>query len=181
MNPLRHLNAATTFQLTLCCTWASAVLAGSLHDRRQSGTYGNSGTGYSFGKPGVNASFDYVGSYFLSPLYLCSSHWEHRNIVSGLLSTCPCSPLKHCADLENATVVGGGTGGLALATRLAEDPSISVAVVEAGGFYEADDGNISQVPAYDIFYAGTGANTTNPLVDWGFLTTPQAVCLFCRC
>ena len=77
---------------------------------------------------------------------------------------------------RNTTVVGGGTGGLALATRLAENPSISVAVVEAGGFYEADDGNISQVPAYDIFYAGTGANTTNPLVDWGFLTTPQAVC-----
>ncbi|KAF6237754.1 hypothetical protein HO173_003955 [Letharia columbiana] len=73
-------------------------------------------------------------------------------------------------------VIGGGTGGLAIATRLAENPSISVAVIEAGGFYEADDGNISVVPAYDIFYAGTGANTTNPLVDWGFLTQPQAGC-----
>ena len=75
-------------------------------------------------------------------------------------------------------VIGGGTGGLAIATRLAENPSISVAVIEAGGFYEVDDGNISVVPAYDIFYAGTGANTTNPLVDWGFLTEPQAVCYF---
>ena len=134
-NLLRRLNARTCFKLLLCCTWASAVLAGSQHDRRQSSTYGASGTAYSFGKPGVGASFDYV-------------------------------------------VVGGGTGGLALATRLAENPSISVAVVEAGGFYEADDGNISVVPAYDIFYAGTGANTTNPLVDWGFLTVPQAVCSY---
>ena len=117
--------------------WASAVLAGSLHDRRQSSTYGKSNAGYSFGTPGVNASFDYV-------------------------------------------VVGGGTAGLALATRLAEDHSISVAVIEAGGFYEADDGNISVVPAYDIFFAGTWPNVTNPLVDWGFVTVPQAVCYLPR-
>ena len=45
-------------------------------------------------------------------------------------------------------VVGGGTGGLAIATRLAEDPSITVAVVEAGGFYEVDNGNLSVVPGY---------------------------------
>lgn len=72
-------------------------------------------------------------------------------------------------------IVGGGTAGLVLATRLAENPSISVAVVEAGGFYEADNGNISTTPAYDIFYAGTDANDTQPLVDWGFVTEPQAV------
>ncbi len=72
-------------------------------------------------------------------------------------------------------IVGGGTAGLVLATRLAENPSISVAVVEAGGFYEADNGNISTTPAYDIFYVGTDANDTQPLVDWGFVTEPQAV------
>jgi len=46
---------------------------------------------------------------------------------------------------ENATydyvIIGGGTAGLTLATRLAEDESISVAVVEAGDFYEKDHGN----------------------------------------
>lgn len=54
--------------------------------------------GNTFGKPGLNASYDYI-------------------------------------------VVGGGTGGLAIAARLAEDKNISVAVVEAGGFYQIDNGN----------------------------------------
>lgn len=38
-------------------------------------------------------------------------------------------------------VVGGGTGGLAIAARLAEDNNATVAVVEAGGFYQMDNGN----------------------------------------
>ncbi|KAI6855068.1 hypothetical protein KC338_g8514 [Hortaea werneckii] len=32
-------------------------------------------------------------------------------------------------------VVGGGTGGLTIAARLAEDKNVSVAVVEVDGFY----------------------------------------------
>lgn len=38
-------------------------------------------------------------------------------------------------------VIGGGTAGLTLAARLAEDPDVSVAVIEAGGFYQQDNGN----------------------------------------
>lgn len=38
-------------------------------------------------------------------------------------------------------VVGGGTAGLAIAARLAENQSVSVAVVEAGGYYQMDNGN----------------------------------------
>lgn len=72
-------------------------------------------------------------------------------------------------------VVGGGTAGLTIASRLAAEPSISVAVIEAGGFYEADDGNISVVPGYCAVYAGMDPTDTNPLVDWGFVTVPQAV------
>lgn len=72
-------------------------------------------------------------------------------------------------------IVGGGTSGLTVATRLAE-ASFSVAVIEAGGFYEVDNGNLSVVPGYCTFYAGTDINNTQPLVDWSFVTQPQAVC-----
>ncbi|KAJ0107298.1 hypothetical protein J7T55_015763 [Diaporthe amygdali] len=70
-------------------------------------------------------------------------------------------------------VVGGGNSGLTLATRLAQQQSGRVAVVEAGGFYEISNGNLSQVPATDGAFAGTGEKDWQPLIDWGFMTTPQ--------
>ena len=73
-------------------------------------------------------------------------------------------------------VVGGGTAGLTIAARLAESGTYSVAVVEAGGFYEEADGNLSVIPSDDIWYAGSSPTDFNPSVDWGFVTTPQAVC-----
>lgn len=72
-------------------------------------------------------------------------------------------------------VVGGGTAGLTLATRLAQGCSDSVAVIEAGGVYEQDNGNISVVPGYSTFFSGTDPADFNPLVDWGFVTQPQKV------
>ena len=74
-------------------------------------------------------------------------------------------------------VVGGGAGGLTVASRLSENPSVSVAVVEAGTWSTLVTGNQSQVPADDFYYNGKAHNDTNPLVDWGFITTPQAVCI----
>lgn len=47
-------------------------------------------------------------------------------------------------------VVGGGTAGLAIATRLAA-ANLSVAVIEAGGFYELDNSNLSVVPGYATY------------------------------
>lgn len=38
-------------------------------------------------------------------------------------------------------VIGGGTAGLTIAARLAEDSDVSVAVIEAGGFYQQENGN----------------------------------------
>ena len=80
---------------------------------------------------------------------------------------------------RNATydyiVVGGGTAGLVVATRLAEQQSGSVAVIEAGSFYEITNGNVSQIPATDGVYAGKGIDDWQPGVDWGYITTPQAV------
>lgn len=73
-------------------------------------------------------------------------------------------------------IVGGGTAGLTIATRLAENRSLSVAVVEAGGFYEIDNGNLSIIPGRAVWFSGTDPKDFQPLVDWGFNTVPQAVC-----
>lgn len=73
-------------------------------------------------------------------------------------------------------VVGGGTAGNAIAARLAEDSSVSVAVIEAGGFYEIDNGNGSVIPALAFTqYTGSSPTQAQPLIDWDFNTVPQAV------
>nr|AUZ97941.1 glucose-methanol-choline oxidoreductase [Aspergillus terreus] len=71
-------------------------------------------------------------------------------------------------------IVGGGTAGLTVAARLAAQPNVSVAVIEAGSFYEIDNGNISQVPGYGANYLSFNDLTPSPvLVDWGLITEPQ--------
>lgn len=68
-------------------------------------------------------------------------------------------------------VVGGGTAGLTIARRLAE--SHTVAVIEAGSFYELDNGNFTEIPADASNYLGKHPLLANPLVDWRQMTTPQ--------
>ncbi|GAB7355763.1 hypothetical protein MBLNU459_g6448t1 [Dothideomycetes sp. NU459] len=71
-------------------------------------------------------------------------------------------------------IIGGGTAGLAVATRLAQNSTFSVAVIEAGSFYELDNGNYSQIPFYDYESASdTSLDGVNGLIDWRFETTPQ--------
>ncbi|KAL8945210.1 MAG: hypothetical protein Q9211_000260 [Gyalolechia sp. 1 TL-2023] len=70
-------------------------------------------------------------------------------------------------------VIGGGTAGLTVAQRLAENPLVSVAVVEGGSFYEIDNGNYSQIPAYDVQFSSPDPASIQPLVDWGIVTSPQ--------
>lgn len=79
---------------------------------------------------------------------------------------------------RNATfdyvIVGGGTAGLTIASRLAEGGhNLSIAVVEAGGFYEVDNGNLSVVPGYTVYFSGSDPNDYQPLIDWGITTQPQ--------
>lgn len=67
-------------------------------------------------------------------------------------------------------VVGAGTSGSTIAARLAEDPDVKVAVVEAGGFYQIENGNRSVVPGYSVFNFEI---FSAPVTDWGILSTPQ--------
>ena len=68
-------------------------------------------------------------------------------------------------------VVGGGTAGLVVARRLASQ--YTVAVIEAGSFYEFTNSNLSEIPADASYYLGKSPSLQNPLVDWGQMTTPQ--------
>ena len=82
-------------------------------------------------------------------------------------------PCRRLTILKDYVVVGGGNAGLTIAARLAE--TASVAVIEAGSFYEIGNSNLSQIPLNDVWFAGKDKTDYNPLIDWGFSTTPQAV------
>ncbi|KAL4805204.1 hypothetical protein BDV18DRAFT_165935 [Aspergillus unguis] len=92
------------------------------------------------------------------------------------LSGPPPGALSHQGQPENATydyvVVGGGTAGLAIAARLAEDSSVSVAVVEAGGYYESEVGPLAEVPGFGGT-DNTGVDSSDAsVIDWNFETQP---------
>lgn len=61
-------------------------------------------------------------------------------------------------------IAGGGTAGLAVANRLTEDPTITVAVVEPGPDMRDDAGVL------DLNLAGV---TYSPALDWNFNSTAQ--------
>lgn len=71
-------------------------------------------------------------------------------------------------------IVGGGTAGLTMAKRLSEGGD-SVAVIEAGAFYEMDAGNATEVPMYLFNYFFDNGYMKNPLFDWYQYTEPQSV------
>ncbi|KAJ3487692.1 hypothetical protein NLI96_g3357 [Meripilus lineatus] len=62
-------------------------------------------------------------------------------------------------------IIGGGTGGLTVAARLAENPKITVGVLEAGPYLP--DMTTIKVPGY------CWQNVGNPDVDWMFKSVPQ--------
>jgi choline dehydrogenase len=49
-------------------------------------------------------------------------------------------------------VLGGGTGGLGIAKRFAEDPSVTVAVIEAETIYQVTDPVLESTPAGDVTF-----------------------------
>lgn len=64
----------------------------------------------------------------------------------------------------DVVVVGAGSAGCALANRVSADPTVHVALLEAGG---ADDREAIRVPARYFSLWGTD-------VDWRYASTPQA-------
>src|ERR1700732_1339169 len=68
-------------------------------------------------------------------------------------------------DSFDFVVVGGGSGGCAVASRLSEDPATSVALLEAGG---NDDNWVVTTPGALILMVAGKVN------NWAFDTVPQA-------
>ncbi|KAI0194222.1 hypothetical protein F4808DRAFT_474846 [Astrocystis sublimbata] len=77
-------------------------------------------------------------------------------------------------------VVGGGTAGLAVASRLSQQHTLRIGVIEAGSFYETTNGNLSEIPAFDNWFSGKDVNNWQPNIDWGFITEPQPALLNVR-
>ena len=107
-------------------------------------TSGTKLLGSSFGVPSVEQTFDYV---------------VRRLVLLSLWS-----------GITRSQTIGRGIAGLTIATRLAEAQN-SVAVIEAGSFYELDNGNLSQIPSDDGLYTSPVPEQTSiqPLVDWGLI------------
>lgn len=70
-------------------------------------------------------------------------------------------------------VVGGGTAGLAIASRLVQNGN-TVAVVEAGGSYQIEAGLTAIIPGFAAAaQVGTDASDSETLIDWNLVSTPQ--------
>lgn len=69
-----------------------------------------------------------------------------------------------CLMAEQLRVVGGGPGGMTVATRLSEDPDVTVLLLEAGPIDKGEPW--VQIP----FFAGQGVGST---YDWNLMTVPQ--------
>jgi choline dehydrogenase len=70
--------------------------------------------------------------------------------------------------------VGGGTSGLAIASRLVQNGN-TVAIVEAGGTYQVEAGLTAIIPGFAAAaQVGTDRSDNATLIDWNFVSTPQS-------
>ncbi|KIV86322.1 hypothetical protein PV11_01939 [Exophiala sideris] len=78
---------------------------------------------------------------------------------------CFCTPQEFSETTWDYIIVGGGTAGLVVASRLSEDSNVKVGVIEAGG------------PVFDdprVTVPGRMGQTIGTEHDWAFETIPQA-------
>ncbi|KZP26337.1 GMC oxidoreductase [Athelia psychrophila] len=68
-------------------------------------------------------------------------------------------------------IIGGGTSGLAVASRLTEDPSIVVGLIEAGVYHY--DAPLVYTPRLTMVVELAGDAIGNTSYDWSYMTVPQ--------
>ena len=128
-----------------------------------------------------------VLSKALTPVH---THKHSRILIATGSPCCKCHPTTTSVKLSSSNihllyhpepplfppVIDVGTAGITIASRLAEDPTLSVAIIEAGGFYETDSGNVSTIPelAFSAPFLSTAVPyEPQPLVDWSPVSVPQ--------
>lgn len=117
----------------------------------------------------------------VSPV-LSAPYFERRQLVTpnvGLPNGLSQAPLGSFAGPSGVNqtydyvVIGSGTSGSALGTRLAE-AGHSVAILEAGEFYEVTKPVLASTPGGDFTFVGANMTDSDPFVDWEFQTTKQS-------
>src|SRR5689334_5926712 len=83
--------------------------------------------------------------------------WTRRNIALSR------SERRWAREMHDYVIVGAGSAGCVLASRLSEDPSVSVLLIEAGG---KDRSPNIKIPA-------AFANQFHTKLDWDFVTEPE--------
>ncbi|KAJ5674268.1 choline dehydrogenase [Penicillium macrosclerotiorum] len=92
-------------------------------------------------------------------------------ILNGVLGTV--SSLVGAEPTYDYVIVGGGTAGSTLGSRLSES-GFKVAIIEKGVFHEISEPILSTTPGAYEAVIGTNPQNTNHAVDWGIVTTPQS-------
>ncbi|KAI0083871.1 alcohol oxidase [Irpex rosettiformis] len=102
----------------------------------------------------------------LSAAVLCFSLSKFASAQTPRTCASPSiSPDAFSATKFDYVIIGGGTAGLALASRLADDHSVQIGVIEAGVYHPID-------PLIDI-PGNVGVGEGHPDLDWAFKSVPQ--------